>query len=85
MPGVIGAAPAVIGKAMITGLTTDFVDIKGIDVMMEPGVTDIGHAMTEGSLSNLTPATDDDLAGHRDRQGSRRLESGRRSVTRSAS
>lgn len=63
VPGVIGAAPAVVGKAMITGLTPDFLAIKGIDVMMEPGVTDIGHAITEGSLGNLTPATDDDLAG----------------------
>lgn len=63
VPGVIGAAPAVVGKAMITGLSPDFLAIKGIDVMMEPGVTDIGHAITEGSLSNLTPATDDDLAG----------------------
>ena len=30
---------------------------------MEPSVTDIGHAMVEGSLNGLTPATEDDLAG----------------------
>src|SRR5262245_34689507 len=48
VPGVIGAAPAVIGKALIRGLGMDgFVGIKGIDVAMEPTVTDIGHAMTE--------------------------------------
>ncbi len=62
VPGVIGAAPAVVGKAMITGLTPGFLGIKGIDVTMEPSVTDIGSAMTEGSLDGLTPATDDDLA-----------------------
>src|SRR6188768_3502499 len=50
VPGVTGAAPAVIGKAMISGLQVGFVGIKGIDIAMEPGVTDIGTAMTEGSL-----------------------------------
>ena len=63
VPGVIGAAPAVIGKAMITGLSPGFVGLKGIDITMEPRVTDIGSAMVEGSLDGLTPQTDDDLAG----------------------
>jgi len=63
VPGVIGAAPAVIGKALITGLSNGFVGIKGIDTRLESGVTDIGHAITEGSLNGLSPATDDALAG----------------------
>src|SRR5215212_3764198 len=63
VPGVIGAAPAVIGKGLIDGMSTDFIGIKGIDTSMEPSVTDIGHAMTEGSLKGLTPATEDDLPG----------------------
>jgi lipoprotein-releasing system permease protein len=63
VPGVIGAAPAVIGKALITGLNVGFVGVKGIDARLESGVTDIGHAITEGSLSGLNPATDDALAG----------------------
>lgn len=63
VPGVIGVAPAVMGKAMITGLSPGFVALKGIDIGMEPSVTDIGTAMTEGSLQGLTPATDDDLPG----------------------
>jgi lipoprotein-releasing system permease protein len=63
VPGVIGAAPAVIGKAMITGLSPGFVGLKGIDIAMEPRVTDIGSAMVEGSLDGLTPKTEDDLAG----------------------
>ena len=63
VPGVIGAAPAVIGKAMISGLSDGFLAVKGIDVALEPSVTDIGHAITEGSLTGLTPATEDDLPG----------------------
>jgi lipoprotein-releasing system permease protein len=63
VPGVIGAAPAVIGKAMITGLSPGFVGLKGIDITMEPRVTDIGSAMVEGSLDGLTPKAEDDLAG----------------------
>lgn len=63
VPGVIGAAPAVMGKAMITGLSDDFVLLKGIDASMEPSVTDIAGAMTEGSLEGLTPRSEDDLPG----------------------
>jgi lipoprotein-releasing system permease protein len=63
VPGVIGAAPTVVGKAMIVGLNEGFLGVKGIDVALEPSVTDIGHALTEGSLSGLTPATEDDLPG----------------------
>jgi len=63
VPGVIGAAPAVMGKAMISALSDGFVGIKGIDAEMEPRVTDIGHALTEGSLTGMTPASEDDLAG----------------------
>jgi lipoprotein-releasing system permease protein len=61
--GVIGAAPAVLGKGLIGGMSIGFIGIKGIDAAMEPSVTDIGHAMTEGSLEGLTPATEDDLPG----------------------
>lgn len=63
VPGVIGAAPAVMGKGLIGGMSDGFIAIKGIDAAMEPSVTDIGHAMTEGSLQGLTPATEDDLPG----------------------
>lgn len=62
VPGVIGAAPAVLGKAMISGLTDGFVGVKGIDASMEASVTDIGTAITDGSLQGMTP-TGDDLPG----------------------
>jgi lipoprotein-releasing system permease protein len=63
VPGVIGAAPAVIGKGLIGALSIGFIGVKGIDAEMEPSVTDIGHAMTEGSLKGLTPASEADLPG----------------------
>jgi lipoprotein-releasing system permease protein len=64
LPGVTGAAPAVMGKAMISGLGSDgFVGVKGIDPALEVSVTDLGTAMKEGSLEGLTPASDDDLPG----------------------
>jgi lipoprotein-releasing system permease protein len=60
---VVGAAPAVPGKGMISGLSDGFVALKGIDPALEPSVTDIGAAMIEGSLQNLAPKTEDDLPG----------------------
>ena len=63
VPGVIGVAPAVMGKGLIGAMSDGFVLIKGIDAALEPSVTDIGHAMVEGSLQGLTPATEDDLPG----------------------
>jgi lipoprotein-releasing system permease protein len=63
VPGVIGAAPAVMGKGLIGAMSDGFVLIKGIDAALEPSVTDIGHAMVEGSLQGLSPPTEDDLPG----------------------
>jgi lipoprotein-releasing system permease protein len=63
LPGVTGAAPAVVGKAMISGLSDGFVGLKGIDAALETTVTDLGTAMKSGSLVGLTPATEDDLPG----------------------
>ena len=63
VPGVIRAAPAVMGKGLISAMSDDFIQVKGIDPAMETSVTDIGHAMVEGSLTGLAPATEDDLPG----------------------
>ena len=63
VPGVIGAAPAVMAKAMISGLSNGFTEVKGVDVAMETRVTEFGTAMREGSLQGLTPASEDDLPG----------------------
>ena len=64
VPGVIGAAPAVQGKAMIASSTGEgFIQVKGIDPALEGSVTDITRALTDGSLDQLTPATEDDFPG----------------------
>jgi lipoprotein-releasing system permease protein len=58
-PHVLGAAPAILGKALIT---TDrgeaFITIKGIDPALEPRVTEIVRAMQQGSLDALSARPD---------------------------
>ena len=63
VPGVIGAAPAVLGKAMINAMNPGFVAVKGIDPDLEPSVTEIASVLTDGSLAQLTPASEDELPG----------------------
>jgi lipoprotein-releasing system permease protein len=64
MPGVLGAAPALLGKALVTSEHGEgFITVKGIDPALEGDVTDIRRATTSGSLDDLGPATDDRLAG----------------------
>jgi lipoprotein-releasing system permease protein len=64
VPGVIGAAPSVEGKAMITSASTEgFVMVKGIDPALEPSINDIGRVLTDGSLDQLTPSSEDDFPG----------------------
>jgi lipoprotein-releasing system permease protein len=64
IPGVVGAAPAVIGKALVQSAKSQgFVVLKGIDPELEPAVTDIGRALTAGSLKDLAPASEDEFPG----------------------
>lgn len=64
IPGVLGAAPAVMGKAMITGTgQPGFVAIKGIDPELEPSVTEVAGVLADGRLSDLVPAAEDELPG----------------------
>jgi lipoprotein-releasing system permease protein len=59
VPGVIGAAPAILDQALVYGADiTAPVQIKGIDPAIEQEVTDIRGAMRTGSLDDLTPAPD---------------------------
>ena len=55
VPRVIGAAPASIGKGLLTsGMDQQAaVTIKGIDPALEPNVTDIRTAIREGSLDAI--------------------------------
>jgi lipoprotein-releasing system permease protein len=54
VPHVIGAAPTIIGKALVSAAGDDaFINIKGIDPIQEPSVTDIAGAMRSGTLESL--------------------------------
>ena len=61
MPHVTGAAPAVLGKALVTSArdAQAFINIKGIDPALESTVTDIRKAMRSGSLDNVVPVEDE--------------------------
>jgi lipoprotein-releasing system permease protein len=57
VPRVVGAAPAIMGKALISsdhGKT--FITLKGIDPKLEPNVTDIGKTMQQGSVDGILNA-----------------------------
>jgi lipoprotein-releasing system permease protein len=60
LPHVIGAAPGILGKAVVTSARGQqaFITIKGIDPALEPTVTDIKNAMRSGSLDQLVPRDD---------------------------
>jgi lipoprotein-releasing system permease protein len=54
-PHVIGAAPAIIGKALVSAAGDQaFINLKGIDPAEEPQVTAIAGAMRSGSLDALS-------------------------------
>ena len=65
VPGVIGAAPAILGKALLRNEHDDaFISLKGIDPALEPAVTDVGKSMIEGSVEALSqPANGDGVPG----------------------
>ena len=54
LPGVEGAAPAILGKALLRNEIGDaFVTVKGIDPGLEPQVTDVGRSMVDGEVADL--------------------------------
>ena len=56
VPRVVGAAPVVIGRGMISGGGGEtFVTLKGIVPQLEPDVTRIASSMKSGSLTALEP------------------------------
>ena len=61
VPGVIGAAPTIFGKALVTaGESQAFISVKAIDPALEPSVTAIRDAMKEGSLDALAHESEDE-------------------------
>jgi lipoprotein-releasing system permease protein len=64
MPHVKGAAPAILGKALITTSRGEaFITIKGIDPAYETEVTDIARALRSGSLTSLVEQGTDEAPG----------------------
>jgi lipoprotein-releasing system permease protein len=64
VPGVRGAAPALLGKALVTtGHGEAFITIKGIDPRLEVTVTEIERAVREGALGDLEKTSPEGLAG----------------------
>ena len=62
--GVIGAGPAVLGKALISTARADaFISLKGVDPALEASVTDIQRAMQSGSIEALVPGSEEELPG----------------------
>jgi lipoprotein-releasing system permease protein len=63
-PHVIGAAPAILGKALVTAARTqEFVNLTGVDPALEPSVTDLGAAIQSGSIDALTAAAGEGAIG----------------------
>ncbi len=58
LPHVIGGAPEILDKALLssTGSVQAFATIKGVDPALEPRVTEILPAMEQGSLDALAPS-----------------------------
>ena len=60
VPHVLGAAPAILAQGLISVAgETQPVQIKGIDLDLEPQVTNLREAVTAGSLDALKPRQDD--------------------------
>jgi lipoprotein-releasing system permease protein len=54
VPHVVGAAPAIMGKALISSQQgKNFIQLKGIDSTLEPNVTDLGKTMQKGSVKGV--------------------------------
>jgi len=60
VPGVAGAAPTILGKALVVaGDAQAFISVKAVDPALEPTVTGIKEAMRQGSLDVLANESED--------------------------
>ncbi|MFN8062817.1 MAG: FtsX-like permease family protein [Vicinamibacterales bacterium] len=63
-PGVVGAAPVTLGKALVTTSQGEqFITVKGVDPTLEAGITEVASKMTAGSLGALATPIDEGLDG----------------------
>jgi lipoprotein-releasing system permease protein len=64
VPGIVAAAPAVYGKALVSTDRGDmFITLKGIDPMLEREVTEVAGAITGGSMEALGQQGEEELPG----------------------
>ena len=64
VPRVAGAAPAILGKALITTPSAEaFISLKGVDPALEPTVTAIQPAIQSGRLADLGVRSEADAPG----------------------
>lgn len=64
IPHVKGAAPAILGKALVSSQGAEaFITIKGIDPALEPTVTEIEKAVVSGKLADLNVQSEEMLDG----------------------
>jgi lipoprotein-releasing system permease protein len=64
LPHIVGAAPALIGRAMASSPGADaFISFKGIEPTLEMTVTDIERSMVAGKLADLKPRSEEDHDG----------------------
>jgi lipoprotein-releasing system permease protein len=64
VPGIVAAAPAIYGKALVTTQRGDmFITFKGIDPALERDVTEVADAMSGGSFDALGASNEEDLPG----------------------
>jgi lipoprotein-releasing system permease protein len=62
--GVVGAGPAILGKALISaGDVQEFISLKGVDPTLESGVTDIQRSMLQGSVQALAQESETGAPG----------------------
>src|SRR5918993_1967880 len=63
-PGILAAAPAVYGKALVSSDRDDmFITLKGVDPAFERSVNEVAGAMTGGSLEAISAQDHDGLPG----------------------
>ncbi len=64
LPGVEGAGPAILGKAIVSSdRNSAFITLKGVDPVLEGQVTDVERTLTQGSLEGLTDQGEDERPG----------------------
>src|SRR5687768_16075513 len=63
-PGVLGAAPVVMGKGILRSAeSSTFITLKGVDPSLEPRVTEVSKSMRQGTLAALAERGEEDPDG----------------------